>query len=309
MHNHTFLETKSAGCKINLGLKITGTLENGYHTIDSIFWPLHTPSDSLSFYASSSSTGFSMSCNVQDIDITDNTLTKAHTAFLEAGGELSEEIRGLHVHLQKGIPHGAGLGGGSSDAACLLLWLNANAHKALSSQQLQRAALRVGADVPFFLENIPANVQGIGEIITPLEQKIQAAYSGTPILLLCPDVMISTPFAYAAWDRCQEEKLFEKNAKKKLTKLCASDKYKLACGNKQSMCLHGDLHNDFEAVIFETWPILAELKQSLLAEGAKEVIMSGSGSSMFGLMPSMEEAKRVAACFEGSQVKVFITTL
>ncbi len=307
MQKNLFLETRSAGCKINLGLKITGTLSNGYHTIESVFWPLSDPCDTLDFYASNSK-GFSVSCDTQDIDLENNTLTKAYAAFVKTGGELQTKYQGLHVNLRKVIPHGAGLGGGSSDAATLLLWLNDNALKPLSHEQMHKVALSVGADVPFFLENIPSYVQGIGEDITPLTQVNQELYNnflGTHILLICPNIMISTPWAYATWDKKQQEKKINENAKNKLTKSCSSDKYKLACGNKQSE----SIHNDFEAVVFETWPALSKIKNFLLTEGAENVIMSGSGSTLVSMMPNEAEAKRIAACFESSQAKVFITTL
>ena len=110
------------GCKINLGLEITGVLPNGYHTLDSVFYPLARPFDVLEVERREAA-GIRVFCDTPGIDLEHNTLTKAHAAFAAL---LPEQVAcpGVDVTLRKGIPHGAGLGGGSSDAAALLLWLN-----------------------------------------------------------------------------------------------------------------------------------------------------------------------------------------
>ncbi len=291
-----------AGCKINLGLRITGRREDGYHTLDSIFWPLSVPYDTLEFYWSQRA-GIGVHCATQGIDLTNNTLTKAHEAFLQGGGIMPEV--GVEVHLHKSIPHGAGLGGGSSDAASLLLCYNKYAKKPLSPTDLHTAALKVGADVPFFLHNVPAHVQGIGEIITKLDEASCARYEKKFVVLLCPDINISTPWAYAAYDKMEQEENFAKSCKKKLTKNGVSDKYIFACaGNHDNM-----LNNDFEQAVFAKHPRLAELKQGLLDKGAEYAFMSGSGSTLVGIVNSPNEAKSLAKCFQNAQCKVFTATL
>ncbi len=297
--------TIQAGCKINLSLTITAKLENGYHTLDSIFWPLTSPCDYLDIYLTGRP-DFSMSCDTEGIDLKNNTLTKAYTTFVNAGGKLSlQGASGLHVHLRKGIPHGAGLGGGSSDAASLLMWCNAHTDAPLSEEILHRCALSVGADVPFFLYAAPARVQGIGEIITPLEKSLQKKISGLTAVVLCPDINISTPWAYAAFDEMLLKENMKKNTKKKLTKPALSDKYIFACAGKH----HEAFHNDFECAVFAVHPALAKLKEELLQKGADFAMMSGSGSSIVGIVKEQEQAKCLAQSFHSAQCKVFTATL
>ena len=110
------------GCKINLGLEITGVLSNGYHTLDSVFYPLARPFDTL-LVERRKGASIRVYCDTPGIDLEHNTLTRAHAAFAALLPEQAA-CPGVEVTLRKGIPHGAGLGGGSSDAAALLLWLN-----------------------------------------------------------------------------------------------------------------------------------------------------------------------------------------
>ncbi len=306
-------EIHTAGCKVNLWLKITGRREDGYHLLDSIFWPLAEPQDILEFSSTTSASCehasnalpldekfFTVSCDTKGIDLENNTLTKAYAAFVRHGGKLQTSIAQVHVHLRKGIPHGAGLGGGSSDAATVLRWCNAHAQQPLNDEALQAAALQVGADVPFFLHNVPARVQGIGEILTPLRDEEKKCLQGY-VVLLCPDIMISTPWAYSAWDK----KKYDFFSKKLLTKIGHGDRYVFACAGEEN----ATLENDFEEVVFEEYPELAKLKKSLLTQGAKLATMSGSGSSIIGIVDSKEAAEKVAQHFQHAQCKVFITTL
>ena len=134
-----------AGCKVNLGLRITGVRENGYHELDSLFWPLPRPCDRLHIRETGAA-GLTVLCDTPGIDLENNTLTKAYAALAKRVPDLP----GLEVRLNKGIPAGAGLGGGSSDAAALLRWLNSRVSSPLDDQALAEVALTVGADTPFF---------------------------------------------------------------------------------------------------------------------------------------------------------------
>lgn len=127
-----------------------------------------------------------------------NTLTKAYAAFVKAAGSAP----GITVELRKGIPLGSGLGGGSSDAASLLLWLNQRAAQPLDDACLARAALAVGADTPFFLYNQPCRVQGIGEVLTPMDYD----FSGLNLVLVCPGIHVDTAWAFAAMTFFSPEK-------------------------------------------------------------------------------------------------------
>ncbi|MDE7065926.1 MAG: 4-(cytidine 5'-diphospho)-2-C-methyl-D-erythritol kinase, partial [Desulfovibrionaceae bacterium] len=179
-----------AGCKINLGLHITGVRADGYHELDSLFYPLPEPHDTLHI-RENAVPGLTLECSRTDIDPRRNTVTRAYAAFSAA----TDFSPALQVVLEKGIPQGAGLGGGSADAGALLRALNAWAPVPLREAELVNVAAAVGADVPFFLYNRPCRVRGIGERMTPCEPDL----SGLHLLLLCPDVHISTPWAYAAW--------------------------------------------------------------------------------------------------------------
>ena len=144
------------GCKVNLTLRITGVRPNGWHELDTVFLPLDEPSDTLRL-ALRPGGGLALHCAEPGIDPENNTLTKAYRLFAEASGFRP----GVEAVLEKGIPHGAGLGGGSADAAALLGWLNARAPEPLSLPELVGLAARIGADVPFFLYNVPCRASGI----------------------------------------------------------------------------------------------------------------------------------------------------
>ncbi len=280
-----------AGCKVNLSLKIVGIRADGYHLIDSLFWPLSKPFDALQFEPRPNQNYLSMSCNVADINCQNNTLTKAYAAFADAGGQCT----GVHVHLQKNIPHGAGLGGGSSNAACVLTWCNNNTKNPLSLDELAKAALKVGADVPFFLKNIPARVQGIGEHIKPIENFLKDKW----VLVISPDIHIDTKWAYEAWD-AQQKNIF---STQDLTKRAHKDKHTISYASKGM----DEFENDFEDVVFSQYPKLAQIKHSLLNAEAEIAVMSGTGCSIVGVFPDKEKAEQAAKMYKN--YRVFITTL
>ncbi len=296
MHTAVKTDIRHAGCKINLYLHITGIREDGYHTLDSIFWPLSTPHDTLEFN-SQAGQGFSVSCDTAGINVQNNTLTKAYAAFIQAGGALLPEHGLVHVHLRKGVPHGAGLGGGSSDAATVLRWCNEHAVTPLSEAALHTAAVSVGADVPFFLLSKPARVQGIGEVLEELAKPWPQGY----VVVLCPNVYISTPWAYKKIDE-EKNKTF---SKKLLTKTAFAYRTLFTGAGQESTTVG----NDFESVVFKAHPQLAKLKQDLLANGAQMATLSGSGSSIIGLVKEQSEAEQLAEKFLNAQCKVFIATL
>ncbi len=270
--------------KVNLGLRITGVRADGYHELDSLFWPLAAPCDVLHLAAGQAG-GLHMTCTDADIDPTHNTLTKAYALFGEASGFRPA----LRLHLEKHIPHGAGLGGGSSDAASLLRWLNSQAPHPLPPEALAALGLRVGADVPFFLHNQPCRVRGIGEIITPSPENTLA---GCWLLLLCPPVYVSTPWAYQAWDALPVTEKAQNNLTTRAVE-----------GRETNSC-EGWLSNDFEAAVFPCYPVLAQLKRQLLDCGASAAVMSGSGSSMVGIFQYAATAERAfSQCAESVRIR------
>ena len=176
-----------AGCKVNLGLRITGVRENGYHELDSLFWPLPRPCDRLHIRETGTA-GLTVLCDTPGIDLENNTRARAGAGLAERGR--SRAGRGGGVN--EGMPAGAGLGGGSSDAAALLRWLNSRLSSPLDDQALAEVALTVGADTPFFLINKPCRVRGIGEIIQPCRED---ALAGIHLVLVCSQIHASTPQA------------------------------------------------------------------------------------------------------------------
>ncbi|HIU18308.1 MAG TPA: 4-(cytidine 5'-diphospho)-2-C-methyl-D-erythritol kinase [Candidatus Avidesulfovibrio excrementigallinarum] len=272
--------TLRSGCKINLGLHIVGVRSDGMHLIDSLFWPLAEPHDELILTPRSDSR-IVVRCD-GDIDPEHNTLTRAHARFEALAGGAP----GVDVTLVKGVPSGAGLGGGSADAATLLLWLNGQVPQPLPGTALADCAAAVGADVPFFLHACPCRVQGIGERITPMPE-LTPVLAGWGLLLLCPNVHVSTPWAYGAWDR--QQAISENN----LTSADSKDRYLAFRTLGASLSRERfALENDLEEVVFKAHPELERLKASLLEQDAACAAMSGSGSALFGLFPP----SRAAAC-------------
>ncbi|MGN0008359.1 MAG: 4-(cytidine 5'-diphospho)-2-C-methyl-D-erythritol kinase [Desulfovibrionaceae bacterium] len=269
--------TLIAPAKVNLALHITGMRPNGYHELDSIFWPLDSPCDLLHL-AAGAGPGLSMTCSEPDIDCASNTLTRAYTLFREATGWAPA----LSLRLEKHIPHGAGLGGGSSDAASLLRWLNEHAPRPLPPEALNALTAGVGADVPFFLHARPCRVRGIGEVIEPFPENWLAGYA---LLLLCPSVRVSTPWAYRAWDALPAAE----KAPGDLTSALLACRKTSSCGTW--------LHNDLEAAVFPAYPLLRQLKGQLLERGAAAAVMSGSGSSIVGIFRTPEDAALASMSF------------
>lgn len=278
-----------SGCKINLFLDITGIRPDGRHDLFTLFWPLSEPHDCLRL--SPRPHGLAVRCNAFDVDPAHNTLTSAWTRFADATGFAP----GLDIVLEKGVPSGAGLGGGSADAAALLLWLNARAPSPLAADALAAVAEKVGADVPFFLRNRPALGRGVGEILQDFPDA--ALYRGLWLVLVRPPVAVSTAWAFQAFDRslgpCGLSAMAE-NSAPDLTKTAAKDK------NTNSRMIEPNcIRNSLETVVFAEYPRIAEAKMVLLRNGAAAAGMSGSGSSVFGLFREERTARAAPALFSG----------
>jgi 4-diphosphocytidyl-2-C-methyl-D-erythritol kinase len=257
--------TLRAGCKVNLNLFITGVRQDGWHELDSLFVPLAEPHDALHLLPADGP-GLTVVCDTPGIDPERNTLTRAYELFAAAGGFATRLKTGLAVRLDKGIPHGAGLGGGSADAAALLAWLNATSGRPLDADALRAVAVRVGADVPFFLHNVPCRATGVGEILTPCETGL----AGWRLVLACPPERVATAWAYRAFDERTET----------LTACRARTIRRAALGAGWPGL---SLVNDFEPVVFAAYPVVRACKEHLLQCGAQGAVMSGSGCAVAGL--------------------------
>ena len=240
--------------KINLGLRVVGRRADGYHNIESVFVPLPLrdaleviPSDADEFHLS----GIAL-----DATSGDNLVIKAWRLFTA-----THLLPPLAIYLRKVIPFGAGLGGGSSDAAFMLKLLNDYANTGLSQEKLEEMAGLLGADCPFFIRNCPLLVTGTGNRF----ENITLSLDGYTVVLVKPDISIATKDAYSL--------VRTETPAVPLAEIIAApvDRWKEA------------LVNDFELPIFRKYPQIATIKDTLYARGACYAAMSGSGSTVFGL--------------------------
>ena len=240
--------------KINIGLNVVSKREDGFHNLETIFYPIKL-SDALEF-AEADETCLSNSGIQIDSDQKDNLIIKAYE-ILKANFNLPN----LKFHLHKIIPFGAGLGGGSSDAAFTLKMLNEYFNLGLSLVELEDYAGQIGADCPFFIRNKPTFATGIGNIF----QNIELDLADYEIIILKPNIAVSTPEAY--------KNVIPRNPKYRLTEIV-----KTPIDGWKNLIV-----NDFEKSVYAKYPQIAELKQLLYSLGANYASMSGSGSAVFGI--------------------------
>ncbi len=263
--------------KINLGLNIVGKREDGYHDLETVFYPIPLY-DALEvtimddafpsvFPSDLKITGNSIECNEQE-----NLVVKAYNL-------LSEDftLPRIHTHLHKQIPSQAGLGGGSSDAAYMIRLLNECFQLNIGKTEMEQYAAKLGADCAFFISAEPAFATGIGEKLSPVES-VGNQLKGHCLLLVKPDVNITTKDAFAHIVPQKPPKSCKEIVEQPV------DTWK------------EELTNDFETSVFKKHPELAEIKDSLYRLGAIYAQMSGSGSTLFGIFKSAlseEDTKRL----------------
>ena len=288
-------ETLSAPAKINLALHILGKRADGYHDLESLFVPVPGLADSLEISAGTPGGGCVVTPQLSDCPPDKNLIFRAWQAYGRQTGFAPD----IAVRLTKRIPTGAGLGGGSSDAAAMLRWLQSNAGSAAMTQEaLTALAAGIGADVPFFLQQGPAIAEGIGERLTPVALDLSAF----TLVLALPKVHISTPWAYAAWDKHATEKNRTQPASDCLTTLDST--------NKRRVSLSPVLvRNDFEIVVFPNHANLRILKEQLLSLGAVCAVMSGSGAGIASLFRNSSLAGDAAEALRMNGVPVHVETL
>ena len=241
-------------CKINLGLRVIRKREDGYHDIETIFVPIYglhdelevVPADTFSF----AQEGLALDCNEED-----NLIIRCYRLMAAK----YSQIRPVSIRFFKNIPFGAGLGGGSSDAAHMAIALNNLFHLGLTKEQLIQEVRPLGADCPFFIYNVPCFAKGIGDELTPIDLNL----SNLRIILIKPEEGISTREAYAGIVLHPE-----------------------ATGQILNERVYV---NDFEYSVFPHHPAIAQIKKRLLDAGAIYAAMSGSGSTVFGLFKNDTE--------------------
>ncbi|RPI68731.1 MAG: 4-(cytidine 5'-diphospho)-2-C-methyl-D-erythritol kinase [Ignavibacteriales bacterium] len=252
-----------APAKINLGLHVISKRDDGYHNIETIFYPVDL-CDILTFRKDKY---FRLTTNTKELnDSSDNIITKTKQLLEE---EVKKEIK-VHIHLEKNIPIGAGLGGGSSDAATVLTTLNSFLGLHINELTLRKLALRIGSDVPFFLKPKPCYASARGEILE--ERKLKINF---PLLIVNPRVNISTKWAYdnvtpgTPKFNLKDFRQEHLDAPAKLTDI---------------------LKNDFEEPVLNSYPAINKLKEVLTSSNALFSLMTGSGSTFYSILKDNESA-------------------
>ncbi len=249
--------------KINIGLNIVEKRADGYHNIETVFYPIPL-TDVLTInketYPDHAGVLSGYKYSDSGIIAADNP---EQNLVIKAFRLLQQDfnIHGVRIELNKKIPFGAGLGGGSSDAAFTLKSLNEIFNLNLSFEQLETYAGKLGADCPVFIQNKPVFATGIGNVFTP----INLSLSGYYLLLVKPDIHVSTPEAYA-------------KIKASKPQHALIDTIAEPIENWKNL-----IQNDFEQTVFEQHPLLRDIKQQLYDLGAIYASMSGSGSSVYGI--------------------------
>ncbi|MCK5286834.1 MAG: 4-(cytidine 5'-diphospho)-2-C-methyl-D-erythritol kinase [Thermodesulfovibrionia bacterium] len=287
--------TLKAPAKINWFLKVFGLRDDGYHDIKSLIQKISLY-DVLTFVSSG-----------ELILKTDLNVPVEQNLVYKAAVLLREKFRlknGVEIHLKKNIPVAAGLGGGSSDAAVTLRALNELWSLRLSNNDLGILAEQIGSDVPFFLHNNLAYVEGKGDRITSLK-------AGNPvhILLVKPSVSVSTRWVYEnftsdmtlsqtsrdiSYDKC-DKKLESELTKKNDT--LDNIRYFIRTLGRTEPHENINISNDLETVTIQSFPVISDIKQKLLKEGALVSLMSGSGPTVFGVFNSADETYNASKAF------------
>jgi 4-diphosphocytidyl-2-C-methyl-D-erythritol kinase len=266
-----------AFAKINLGLRIVGKRSDGYHELETFFLQIDL-ADRL-FFEATTRNSLELTCNNPDIPVDASNLCARAYQLICAK---TERQLGVRLHLEKNIPFGAGLGGGSSDAAVTLIALNRLFDLNLTIDNLYQLATQLGSDVPFFLTGGLCRGRGRGEILEPV-----ADLPDFWILLVAPSVVVPTAWAYQNYNKLALTKT------QKCRKLPSLNIRQLTDHELVEIC-----QNDLEAAVFEKYEELAVIKAQLQRSGAVASSMTGSGSAMFGLFRTQQEAQGRKQLFE-----------
>ncbi len=242
--------------KINLGLNVVSKRDDGYHNIETIFYPIELK-DALEVLPSQTNEAYSLFSSGIDVGSnSENNLVVKALNLMRA----ERDIPSIDIHLLKTIPSGAGLGGGSSDGAFMLKLLNETFSLGFSNHELHQFAVKLGADCAFFLKNRPVFASGIGEQLEDIELSLEQYY----MVVVKPNIFVSTKDAYS-------------NIVPKQPDMCLKEIIKLPIKEWRNY-----MYNDFETSIFKKHPTIEEIKQTLYDKGALYASMSGSGTSVYG---------------------------
>lgn len=267
--------------KINIGLYVTERRPDGYHNLETIFYPIPLKDVLETSLLRGSNAPYSLQTAGNAIAgrPEDNLVVRVYERMKE-----EFDLPPLEIYLYKHIPTGAGLGGGSSDAAYMMKALNSDFELGLSDEEMEERMASFGADCAFFVRNRPSFATGIGDILTPINLSLK----GMTLLLVKPSVFVSTKEAYAGITPKRPA-------------------YDLRQALSRPIETWRDcVRNDFETSVFTAHPEIAAIKQTLYDMGARYASMSGSGSAVFGLFNHpIEEAERVFGdCFVFQQTLI-----
>lgn len=251
-------------CKINLGLNVVSKRSDGFHDIETVFYPIPLH-DALEIkkmdeqFPSETSCDLKVTGNAVECNERENLVVKAYELLAQ-----DYELPRIHIHLYKHIPSQAGLGGGSADAAYMIRLLDERFRLNMGYAEMERYAAQLGADCAFFITSTTSYATGKGEILEPADDEA-GNLDGYYITIVKPDVAVSTAEAYAGITPQKPRK-------------CCRDIVRQSIETWKD-----ELHNDFEPVVFAKYPELARIKQQLYDNGALYAQMSGSGSAIFGI--------------------------
>jgi len=260
-----YIEIK-APAKINIGLSVLSKRADGYHNLSTLFYPITDLYDILTFQPADQ---FNFSCSDKSLPLDSGNLVVKAKELLEK--KMDKRIS-ARIELKKKIPSQAGLGGGSSDAAATLISLNEMFRLGLKHEDLLGIALELGSDVPFFLRALPALGSSRGEILELVDLTITE-----PVLIVNPGINISTKEAF--------RKIIPADVKADYSPLIKE-------GRLDFNFMRRNIRNDFEKYVFELFPEIGEIKDMLNHAGALFSLMSGSGSTVYGIFEDVESAKK-----------------
>ena len=275
--------------KINLGLDVVRRREDGYHEVRMIMQTIHLY-DKLDIKKTKES-GISIASNLSYVPTNESNLV------YKAGKLLMDEFdikEGVHVDLTKRIPVAAGMAGGSTDAAAMLYGMNEIFSLGLSRKDLMERGVKIGADVPYCLMRGTALAEGIGEKLTSLPPMVKC-----PVLIAKPGISVSTKFVY------ENLKLDENTVHPDIDKMIADIK------KKDLSAIAADMGNVLESVTIPEYPIITEIKERMMASGAVNAMMSGSGPTVFGLFADEETAKKAYQDMQRSGLakQIYLTSI
>lgn len=257
--------------KINIGLYITEKRPDGFHEIETVFYPVHGFADCLEFFESKELTFENLGIQI-DAPVEKNLCIKAWNIFKKY-----YDIPPIHMVLYKNIPFGGGLGGGSADASFLLSAINEHFNIGAPTEELEKMALEIGSDCPFFINNKPIFAQGRGEIFSPVSMSLANYW----IVLVKPDVTVGTAEAYRGVTPYKRQQ-------------------KLADVIPTNIADWKDIVvNDFEQSIFKSHPEIEAAKNKLYEAGAVYASMSGSGATVYGLFEKETKISNMPVVWQG----------